>query len=340
MALSSGTTLGTFEIIGILGKGGMGEVYSAKDLKLGRTVAIKVLHGDVQKDQELMARFAREAQTLAALNHPNIATVHDFEHDSEHDFLYLVMEYIDGDTLSDRIRAKALTFQEAVPLFIQIARGLDVAHESGIVHRDLKPDNIKINEDGIVKILDFGLAKNTLEVQTIDPDAPTTPMSPLALTAEGTFMGTPMYMSPEQARGKVVDKRTDIWAFGCCLYEALSGDLPFQGNTVPDMVSKILEREPDWNKLPDDLPIPIRDLTIRCLQKDIRQRARDIGDICKTLEDFSTDSGKYAQISEQKIDSAKPPKSKIVLISTVAAVLGALIATAATSIYRPQNAVP
>jgi serine/threonine-protein kinase len=286
MAITPGTKLGSFEITGALGKGGMGEVYLATDTKLGRDVAIKVLPESLAADPERLARFEREAQTLAALNHPNVATVYGFEHDSQQNIHYLIMEHIDGETLGERIDRGALPLKDALPIFIEIGRGLDAAHEAGIVHRDLKPDNLKINSDEIVKVLDFGLAKNTTGEQRIDPDAPTTPMSPVAVTEEGTFMGTPMYMSPEQARGAEVDKRTDIWAFGCCLYETLTGEIPFKGDTVADTVGAILEREPDWSKLPENTPREIRSLLRRCLEKEARRRFSSLGDMAYTLDDF------------------------------------------------------
>ncbi|MFP6584061.1 MAG: serine/threonine-protein kinase [Candidatus Hydrogenedentota bacterium] len=285
IVIEPGTTLGTFNITDLLGKGGMGEVYRATDSKLGRDVAIKVLPEDFAKDPERLARFEREAQTLASLNHSNVATVHGFEHDAEHNVHYLIMEYIDGQTMGERIASGALSIADTLPLFIDIAHGLDASHEAGIVHRDLKPDNVKINADGVVKILDFGIAKSSLESKTTDPSAPTTPMSPIAVTAEGTFMGTPVYMSPKQARGKTVDRRTDIWAFGCCLYEALTGDLPFQGETIADTVGAIMEREPDWTKLPDHTPESIRKLLERALEKQSRKRMSSAGDIVFALED-------------------------------------------------------
>lgn len=286
--MESGSTLGPFEIAGLLGKGGMGEVYRARDPKLGRDVAIKVLPKTLAADPDLLARFEREAQTLASLNHSNIATVHGFEHDTKSDVHFLVMEYISGETLTERFEPGPLSISDALPHFIEIARGLDAAHGAGIVHRDLKPDNVKINEDGVVKILDFGIAKTTTEpVNATGPssDAVTTPMSPVALTAEGTFLGTPVYMSPEQARGKGIDKRTDIWAFGCCLFEALTSSLPFQGDTIADTVGAILQNEPDWSSIPESTPEPILNLLHHCLEKDVRKRLSSAGDIALTLED-------------------------------------------------------
>jgi TolB-like protein/predicted Zn-dependent protease len=298
--LETGTKLGTFEITGLLGKGGMGEVYRATDSKLGRDVAIKVLLESFAADPERMVRFEREAMTLAALNHPNVATVYGFEHDEATGVHYLIMEFIDGETLSERILSSDPSIRDIVALFTDIARGLDAAHEQGIVHRDLKPDNVKINVDGVVKILDFGLAKNTIESKLIEPNAPTTPMSPVAVTAEGTFMGTPMYMSPEQARGRSVDHRTDIWAFGCCLYEALTGDIPFKGDTVADTVGSILKSDPDWSRLPDDVPRELNRLLRRSLEKDQRRRLSSAADCAIALEDLLSDirEGRASSINE------------------------------------------
>ena len=276
---------GRSRITGLLGKGGMGEVYAARDRKLGRDVAIKILPEYFAADAERLARFAREAQTLAALNHPNIATVHGFEHDEERGLHYLVMEHIDGETLGEVIFAGPLLVPALLPIFIDIARGLDAAHEAGIVHRDLKPDNVKINASGVIKILDFGLAKGNTKTQPTTPDAPTTPINPLAVTAEGTFLGTPSYMSPEQAQGKEVDRRTDIWAFGCCLYQAMTGDVPFKGDTIADIVGSILKTDPDWSKLPEDMPESVQNLLRRCLEKEPRRRLSSAGDIAITLEE-------------------------------------------------------
>lgn len=314
-------------ITGMLGKGGMGEVYSAKDTRLGRDVAIKVLPEDFARDPERLSRFEREAQTLASLNHPNVATVHGYEHDEAKGVHYLVMEYIDGETLGQRIMGKTLSVADAVPLFIDMARGLDAAHQAGIVHRDLKPENVKINEDGVVKIIDFGIAKSSLESKTTDPGAPTTPMSPVAITAEGTFMGTPVYMSPEQARGRSVDKRTDIWAFGCCLYESLTGDLPFKGETVADTVGAIMERKPDFSRLPEDTPKRVKDLLARCLEKDPKMRLRDIGDAWIELSK-----------PEEEGETHQPANTNSLRTVVVTLVFGLLVGAAAMFTMNPSTA--
>ena len=216
MSLSLGTMLGVYEILAPIGKGGMGEVYRARDTKLGREVAIKVLPEELAKDRERVSRFEREAKLLASLNHPAIATLYGFEEG------FLVMELVEGETLAERIARSSLPIDEAIPLFIQIAEGLEAAHEKGIIHRDLKPPNIKITPDGKIKILDFGLAKAFAPEADVAAETSKSPTLTKG-TALGAIMGTASYMSPEQARGKTIDKRTDIWAFGCCLYEARSG---------------------------------------------------------------------------------------------------------------------
>jgi serine/threonine-protein kinase len=313
MPLTTGTKLGTFEITASLGKGGMGEVYRATDKNLGRDVAIKVLLEGLASDPDRLARFQREAQILASLNHINVATVHGFEYDDEHGVHFLVMEYIDGETLGERISRGVLTVEEALPIFGDIARGLSAAHEQGIIHRDLKPDNIKITANGVVKILDFGLAKNTVDQLKISPDAPTTPMSPVAVTAEGTFMGTPMYMSPEQARGIEVDKRTDVWAFGCCLFEALTGEFPFKGDTIADVVGAILQLEPDWNSLSGAAPNELTSLLHRFLEKDKSKRISSMGDIAITFENIL----EHPAASTNKMSSATSTFSKPLGIAAV-----------------------
>jgi serine/threonine protein kinase len=272
--LSPGTTLGNFEITALLGRGGMGEVYLARDAKLGREVAIKVLPGEFSRDRDRVLRFEREARLLAALNHANIAVLHGLE--SVEDTHFLVMELVPGQTLADRIQAGPMPLGEILAAFVQIAAGLEAAHEQGIVHRDLKPANIKIADDGRVKILDFGLSKASAtaapvsaEAETSPVGAPQSPQENGEITRNGLVLGTPAYMSPEQARGKPVDRRTDIWAFGCCLYEALAGARPFEGETASDTLAKILEVDPDWEALPAATPRGVRVLLRRCLEKDV-----------------------------------------------------------------------
>ena len=278
MALEAGSKLGHYEIVSSLGAGGMGEVYRAKDTKLGREVAIKVLLEEVSADPERLARFEREARVLASLNHNNIASLHAFERDGDTNFL--VMEVVEGETLADRIKRGAIPVDEALPLFVQIAEGLEAAHENGVIHRDLKPANIKVSDDGNAKILDFGLAK-AMAPEKGSPGNHASSMSPtltLAATQRGEILGTAAYMSPEQASGRPVDKKTDIWAFGCCLYEAVSGRSVFGADTAPETMARVLEREPSWSDLPSPLPAGLETLLRRCLQKNPHLRLHDIAD--------------------------------------------------------------
>ncbi len=290
MALTSGARLGPYEILVPIGKGGMGEVYKAKDTRLDRIVAIKVLPEHLAESPERKARFEREARLLAQVNHANIATLHGLEeHDGQK---FIVMELVEGETLAERIAKGRIPIDEAIPLFIQIAEGLEAAHEKGIIHRDLKPANIKIGPDGKPKILDFGLAR----FAEVDPDAPEPggSQSPTLTrgTALGAILGTAAYMSPEQAKGKRVDRRTDVWAFGCCLYEALTGKRVFGGETPTDTIAAVVTSEPDWSALPSDTSLRLRELMGRCLRKDSRRRLHDIADARLELEESdATDGG-------------------------------------------------
>jgi Tol biopolymer transport system component len=276
-----GRRLGVYQIEERIGAGGMGEVYRAHDTRLRRDVALKLLPRGVTADPSRQARFEREARVLAALNHPNIGAVYGFEErplESGETVRAIILELIDGQTLADRLRDGPLPIREALGVAKQIADALDVAHEKGIVHRDLTPANIKIAGDGVVKVLDFGLAK------TIADDAAFTPSAVLARTVEGAILGTAAYMSPEQARGQPVDKRTDIWAFGCVLFESLTGQAPFARDTMSDTLAAILEAEPDWRRLPSGTPPEVRRVLERCLTKDVTRRLRDIADARGELE--------------------------------------------------------
>ena len=280
VTLTPGTRLGVFELADLLGRGGMGEVYRATDTKLKRQVAIKVLPPAVAADRDRFARFQREAEVLASLNHPNIAAIYGLEESDG--ITALVMELVEGDDLSQRIARGAIPLDEALPIAKQIAEALEAAHEQGIIHRDLKPANIKVRSDGTVKVLDFGLAKAMAPASSSDAAAvlsngPTI-TSPAAMTAAGVVLGTAAYMSPEQARGCPLDKRADIWSFGCVLYEILAGRRAFPGETMSDTIAAVLDREPDWTALPAGTPAAVRHLLSRCLMKDARQRLRDIGD--------------------------------------------------------------
>ncbi|MFT5050574.1 MAG: serine/threonine protein kinase [Chlamydiales bacterium] len=280
MTLASGQSLSFYEILGPLGAGGMGEVYLARDTRLNREVAIKVLPEELADDEERLRRFDREAKTLASLNHTNIAGIHGI--DQVDDICFIAMELVPGEDLEQHLAQGALPIDEAIDVCRQIAEGLEVAHEAGIVHRDLKPANVRITPDGVVKVLDFGLAKPTGPVRGgsgagSDTFTPVKPDSFL-MTEEGMVLGTPTYMSPEQARAKSVDRRTDIWAFGCVLFECLTGKRAFGGDSMTDVLAAIVTEEPDWNALPADTPAHLRELLARCLAKDPRTRLRDIGE--------------------------------------------------------------
>ena len=279
----TGHSIGPYHLDALLGAGGMGEVYRSRDGRLGRDVAIKVLPRAFTSHPDRLARLEREARMLAALNHPNICAIYGFERFDGIQFL--VLELVEGETLafriaqaSSRAAAPGLPLPEALTIARQIADALEIAHERGIVHRDLKPANVKITPEGIVKVLDFGLAK-AVTADGSSPEITQAPTAPEGEPRRGAVIGTPAYMSPEQARGLTVDKRTDIWAFGCVLYEMLTGRVAFKGETISDSIARILEREPDWSVLPPATPAPIRRLLIRCLTKDPKKRLRDIGDV-------------------------------------------------------------
>jgi len=291
MRLTAGTRFGAYEIRSALGVGGMGEVYLARDTKLGRDVAIKVVSAPFTSDPERLARFEREARMLASLNHPGIGAIYGLEHASlgadQAVVPGLVLELVEGETLADRIRRGPIPSAAALNIARQITDALDVAHERGIVHRDLKPANIKITADEVVKVLDFGLAKAFASDSDVASasDLANSPTFTSSGTREGTILGTAAYMSPEQARGKAIDKRTDIWAFGCVLYEMLTGTLAFKAESVADTIVAILEREPDLSLLPASTPRGVRLVLRRCLQKDVKRRLRDIADVRTELDD-------------------------------------------------------
>jgi len=276
--------IGPYPIERELGRGGMGVVYLGRDTRLNRRVAIKVLPEAFALDPERLARFEREARLVASLNHPNIAGIYGIEGEGGHRFLAL--EYVDGETLAERIARGPLPLDEALDICRQITAALEAAHEGGVVHRDLKPANIKVTTAGEVKVLDFGLAKGGAETGSeSSSDLSHSPTLTRAATGAGVILGTAAYMSPEQARGKAVDKRADIWAFGCLLYECLTARQAFAGETVSDMIALILAGEPDWNALPTATPERVRGLLRRCLEKDARRRLRDIGDARMEIED-------------------------------------------------------
>src|SRR5437867_2174010 len=275
--LAPGSSVDPYRIERLLAVGGMGEVYRARDTTLGRDVAIKILPRHFTADPERLARFEREARMLAALNHPNIGAIYGLEA-AAGGVRALVLELVEGETVADRIQRGPVPVTDALTIARQIADALDAAHEKGIVHRDLKPANIKVTPSGVVKVLDFGLAKAaTGELQS--------PAVTVGSTQEGTILGTAAYMSPEQARGQAVDKRTDIWAFGCVLYEMLAGRLAFPGETVSDTIAAILGQEPDWAALPAATPPMVARLLQRGLEKDPKRRLRDIADARAELDD-------------------------------------------------------
>ena len=274
MGLPIGTLLGPYEILSAIGAGGMGEVYEARDNKLGRNVAIKVLPEAFAHARDRLSRFQREARMLAALNHPNIATIFGLEECGGVD--YLVMELVPGQTLAERLKLGPLAIEEALKIAGQIAEAMEAAHEKQVIHRDLKPANVKVTPEGRVKVLDFGLAK-AFDADD-EPSSSSAPTLTSMGTEDGRILGTPTYMSPEQARGKPVDKRTDIWAFGCVLYELLAGQRAFQADTVSDTLARVLEREPDWKAIPAATPVKVQNLLQKCLEKDVNRRLRDIGD--------------------------------------------------------------
>ena len=278
----SGRRLGAYLVHERIGAGGMGEVYRARDSKLGRDVALKILPHVFTGDPDRLARFEREARVLASLNHPHIGAIYGLE-DAD-GIRALVLELVAGETLADRIACGPIPVNDALPIARQLVEALDTAHEKGIVHRDLKPANIKITPDGVVKVLDFGLAK-AASADTATADLTRSPTATIGGTREGVILGTAAYMSPEQARGHAIDKRTDIWAFGCVLYEMLTGRAVFARNTMTDTLAAVVEREPDWTLLPGTALAPVRKLLERCLEKEPKWRLRDIGDVRHQLDE-------------------------------------------------------
>jgi serine/threonine protein kinase len=270
--------IGHYRLTTKLGQGGMGEVWRAVDTKLGREVAVKILPDSFATNLDRLARFKRESEVLASLNHPNIGAIYGIEERA------LVLELVEGSTLAELVERGPVALDEALAIAAQMADALDEAHEKGIIHRDLKPSNIKVTPEGKVKILDFGLAK-ALAPDMTHSDAVASPTITLTAAREATILGTAAYMSPEQVRGRALDRRTDIWSFGCVLYELLTGRQAFQGDTVSDTLAAVLRAEPDWTALPTSIPPRIRNLLLRCIEKDPKRRLRDIGDLLPEMHD-------------------------------------------------------
>ena len=330
MSLPAGARLGSHEIVSLLGAGGMGQVYRARDTNLGRDVALKLLPPSVAQDAERVARFRREAHVLATLNHPNIAGIYGLEEAGAHRFL--VLELVDGPTLAERIRSGPLPVDEAMAIAREIAAALQAAHERGIIHRDLKPANIALSADDTVKVLDFGLAK-ALDPASGPPSADAlnspTITSPAMMTGLGVILGTAAYMSPEQAKGRPADKRSDVWAFGCVFFEMLTGTRPFKGEDVSDTVAAVIRGEPDWHALPARLPPSVRALIEGCLRKNPRERIADI----------STASFVLSQPVTPNPPGLRPMRRSPLFVTTLL-VAGVALGAAAMWMWRPRAAAP
>ena len=333
MTPESPARIGAYPIEREIGRGGMGVVYLARDPRLDRPVAIKVLPDEFATDPERLSRFEREAKLLASLHHPNIAGIYAFEEADGRRFLAL--EYIEGDTLAERLQRHALPVEEALEVCRQIAAALEAAHESGVIHRDLKPGNVKLTSSGEARVLDFGLAKGAVSTQG-SSDLSHSPTLTYAGTQVGVILGTAAYMSPEQARGKPVDRRTDIWSFGCVLYECLTGRPTFGGETVSDTIAKILERDPDLNALPGATPERVRELLERCLAKDPKKRLRDIGEARILLDELLASRSSSGRLTPAAARSRDARRAGFPLRAVaIAAVVGVLIGAGLWSTLGP-----
>ena len=335
MALLPGTRLGPYEVIAQIGVGGMGEVYRATDTSLRRSVAIKVLPDSVVGDTERLARFQREAEVLAAFNHPNIAAIYGLERSTA--TTALVMELVEGTTLADRIDQGAVPVDEALSIAKQIADALEAAHEQNIIHRDLKPANIKVRPDGTVKVLDFGLAKAMEPAGAMSPSLSMSPtITTPAMTQAGMILGTAAYMSPEQARGKPVDKRADIWAFGAVLFEMLTGKRAFPGEDITDTLAAVVRAEPDWGALPADLPSALSAYLTRCLQKDPRQRVQAIGDVRLAL----TGAFETAMPQGTATATSATPRGRLVWMALLASAAVVIVSLAVPTLQHLRETPP
>jgi Tol biopolymer transport system component len=336
MSLAPGRRLGPYEIVSALGAGGMGEVYRARDTKLNRDVAIKVLLPAVASDPDRLARFSREAQVLASLNHPNIAHIHGLEESSG--VTALVMELVEGEDLSQRISRGAIPIDEALPIARQIAEALEAAHDHGIIHRDLKPANIKVRPDGTVKVLDFGLAK-AIDPITSSPNVTQSPtITTPAMTQAGMILGTAAYMSPEQARGKPVDKRADIWAFGVVLFEMLTGQRAFKGEEISDVLAAVLRQDMDWGELPAATPTRVRRLLMRCLDRDPRLRLRDIGEARVDIDKAIAGASEDTPVSQTMTSAA--PRERAVVLATATLLVAIAVTAFVTSALTRTTPLP
>jgi len=322
MALATGARLGPYEILSPLGAGGMGEVYRARDTKLGRDVALKILPELFASDSDRLARFQREAQVLASLNHPNIAAIYGLE---ESDAIRaIVMELVEGPTLADQLARGAMPLDEAMAIARQIAEALEAAHERGVIHRDLKPANIKVTSEGHVKVLDFGLAAIVQDPTRPDVNATHSPTLTFRATRAGVILGTAAYMSPEQAAGKPVDKRADIWSFGVVLWEMLTGKRLFDGETVSHTLADVLRAPIDFDQVPNSAPVAVRTLLQRCLDRDVKRRLRDIGEARVQIENYLTNP---RSASEPSATASAPSRLAIgawIAAGVLLAALGAL----------------
>jgi serine/threonine protein kinase len=333
MSVGVGTHLGSVEITALIGRGGMGEVYRARDLKLKREVAIKILPEEFSRDPDRVSRFQREAEVLASLNHPNIAAIYDLQEADGARFL--VLELVEGETLADRIQRGPIPVEEALNIAKHLCEALEAAHEKGIIHRDLKPANVKLAPDGKVKVLDFGLAK-AFGADTAGMNLSNSPTL-VSGSVPGVILGTAAYMAPEQAKGKMVDRRADIWAFGVVLYEMLTGRMPFSGETVSETMAAVIMKEPDWAAVPVNLPVRVRDLLRRCLVKEPRNRMRDIGDARIAIEEVQRGAA-----GDDHVSKAPARRRSKVLIGIAAAILllAVIISLGALSVFYFNRTTP
>ena len=335
MALSPGTRLGSYEVVDLLGEGGMGEVYRARDTRLGREVAIKIVLGSLVADADRIGRFRREAQVLAALNHPNIAHLYGFEDGPP---AFLVMELVSGPTLADLIPPDGMPLEQVLPVARQIADALEAAHEQGIIHRDLKPANVKVRDDGTVKVLDFGLAKAAATDVGASAELANSPTLTARATQLGVILGTAAYMAPEQAKGRTVDRRADIWSFGAVVYEMLTGSRAFKGEDVSDTLAAVLRQEIDWRTLPAGMPARLRRLLERCLDRDPKTRLRDIGEARVELARIGAGTAEVFDATATPAPQVSPARRAMPLV--LAALGGVTLALLVTWAYVHGSSVP